>query len=349
VRTRILIPSLLLLTSLAHGADPLENLQWGLQNSGQTIQESFTDLESRMIKGKIGLDIQSTQSRQALKAQAVVSQRPIIVAVIDSGADVEHPDLKDHLYVNTADCDSTGKIPFQPQVDKDGNGYNGDCMGWNVTDSGDSNRPIDDTGHGTHVAGIIAAVAGNGIGIEGAGAPQVRILPIKVTWKDDKGIGLAIRMTNAVKYATAMRADIINLSLGWPSSADTQDLRDALQNALNQGAVIVAAAGNNTTDQPIFPCAVSGVICVGSIAPDGSLSSFSNYGGHVDLLAPGSQILSLIPTQISPEQFSLRGYDYKSGTSQAAPFVSAAYSFINLINGTERASAFSPISPSSSC
>jgi len=112
--------------------------------------------------------------------------------------------------------------------------------------------------------------------------------------------------------------------LGWPKAMDTTFLRNAVKEAIDNGIVVVAAAGNNNTNRPIYPCSYDDVICVGAITNDGSFASFSNFGGMVDLLAPGDQILSTIPKKITPEFFAVEGYDYKNGTSQAAPYVSAA-------------------------
>ncbi|KYG63201.1 hypothetical protein AZI86_15980 [Bdellovibrio bacteriovorus] len=322
-----LITSLFLSQGWAVGNDPLKNLQWGVLNSGQSVNEALTDVEYEKVQGVLGVDVGRVKTA-ALNWND--SKREVLVAVIDSGVDVNHPDLKDRIFLNSADCDSLGRPPFRSELDKDGNGYAGDCMGWNVSGNGDENRVNDDIGHGTHVSGIIAAIENNGVGISGV-APKVKILPIKLTFRGDQGAGYTTRMLKALQYALDMKADVINLSLGWPAAADTASLQKKIKEALERGVIIVVAAGNNTTEKPIYPCSYEGVVCVGSIRPDSQLSMFSNFGSHVDLLAPGSNILSLIPTQMSPSQFSVTGYDFKSGTSQATPFVSAAFAVLKSV------------------
>lgn len=309
------------------GSDPLKNLQWGVANKGQTVNEALTDVEFEKVKGVPGTDVGIAKTSTLNWNSA---SRDIVVAVIDSGVDVNHPDLQGRIFVNGADCDSMGRPPFRSEIDKDDNGYAGDCMGWNVSGMGDDNRVNDDIGHGTHVAGIISALENNNLGISGI-APRVKILPIKLTFRGDQGQGYTSRMLKALQYALDMKADVINLSLGWPAAADTSALQNKIKEALERNVIIVVAAGNNTTEKPIYPCSYEGVVCVGSIRPDGQLSQFSNFGNHVDLLAPGSNILSLIPAQMSPSQFSVTGYDFKSGTSQATPFVSGAFAILKSV------------------
>jgi cell wall-associated protease len=117
-------------------------------------------------------------------------------------------------------------------------------------------------------------------------------------------------------------ADVINMSLGWPRSLETLKLREAVMYALQNGVPIIAAAGNNNSTEPLFPCAYDGVICVAASTIDGNFAGFSNYGGHVDTIAPGESILGLNPILLEPEFFSVNGYELRSGTSQAAPLVS---------------------------
>ncbi len=249
-------------------------------------------------------------------------KRDIVIAVVDSGLDTSHEDIKSNILINKAECDGD-KIPFNPKQDKDGNGYVGDCMGWNFTAGKDGNNNVDDSlGHGTHVAGIIAAEVGNGIGVAGV-SNRLKVLPIKVTDEKDSGRSMTDRAAKAILYAIKMKADVINFSMGWPVSADSQFLRKSFEEARNVGVVIVAAAGNNTSAAPVFPCSYAGVICVGAVTLSGEVANFSNYGGHVDMMAPGDQILSLYPKGKDPKIFSVKGYDLMDGTSQAAPYVAS--------------------------
>ena len=307
------------------------NYQWGLKNGGHTILDEIDDIRSTEVPGEPGMDLSWSQIRKDFDQKV---KKNIVVAVIDSGVDIDHPDIQENLSWNLKECDKDRKIPFSPDEDKDGNGYKGDCLGWNFTNErSGQNRPLDDLGHGTHVSGIIAAEVNNGRGISGV-SNKLKILPVKVLFKEKKkkkrgeteggGLkGFSDRLAKGILYATKMKADVINLSLGWPNAADTQHIREAFKEALSQGITIVAAAGNNNMSVPLFPCSYKGVICVGSIDADGKISSFSNFGGHVDILAPGDNILSLYPTTQEPLHFSIKGYEIKNGTSQAAPYVSA--------------------------
>ena len=308
--------------STGSSGDPLTNYQWALSNDGQKILREIDDIHSQTIVAdpsgpKVDIGLGSVRAR--MKSEA---KRDMIVAVVDSGLDTSHEEITKNILVNKAECDGD-KIPFNPKDDKDGNGYKGDCMGWNFTAPGDGDNQVDDDlGHGTHVSGIIAAEIGNGIGIAGV-APRIKILPIKVTGDRDSGKAMTNRAAKAILYAIKMKADVVNFSLGWPNSVDTEYLRQSFAEARKAGITIIAAAGNNTSAAPVFPCSYEGVICVGAATINGEVANFSNYGGHVDVMAPGEEILSLNPKGMEPKNFSVRGYEIKNGTSQAAPYVSA--------------------------
>jgi cell wall-associated protease len=292
--------------------DELFAYQWGLLNQGQTYLREQDDIRNLPLRGVLGKDI----GFEAL-LNKLPSTRPI-VAVLDSGVDINHPELKNNLWKNEAEC---GK---DPKVDNDGNKLAGDCSGWNFTEVIDSDAakdPRDNDGHGTHVAGIIGA-ANDGDGIVGV-LPGALIMPIKVM-KDSGStseIPSSESFARGIIYAVDNGAKVINMSLGWPRSLETRYLREAVYYALGQGVAIVAAAGNNNSTEPLFPCAYEGVICVAASTIDGNLASFSNFGGHVDTIAPGEEILSAHPTQFEPDYFSVPGYEMRSGTSQAAPMV----------------------------
>lgn len=325
--------------------DPFFNYQWSMYNNGQVLLKDIDDIHLERLEGISGYDIGWKNLDSKMK-------RDVVVAVVDSGIDVDHKDIKSNLYKNEAEC-KRGRIPLKPKEDKDENGYVGDCIGWNFTtnDPRMQNRPKDDVGHGTHVAGIIAAELNNNIGLSGF-SNRIKILPIKVTMdeskekklsdskdkKDDgkkkrkKPLSLTDRIAKAILYATKMKVDVINISLGWPHRADTKYLREAFSAALSSGVSIVAAAGNNDNSAQIFPCAYKGVICVGSVNNRGEVSDFSNYGGHVDVLAPGDNILSLHPMAKDTADFSVLGYTIKSGTSQAAPHISAVIAMLKGVN-----------------
>ncbi|HXH74978.1 MAG TPA: S8 family peptidase [Bacteriovoracaceae bacterium] len=293
-------------------SDELFAYQWGLTNQGQTYLREKDDIHNLPMKGVVGKDI----GWEALLA--VPSTKRPIVAVLDSGVDLEHPELKNNLWKNEGEC---GK---DPKVDNDGNKLAGDCNGWNFTEeiaSDEAKNPNDIDGHGTHVAGIIAASM-DGVGIVGV-VPNALIMPIKVM-KDSNSkseVASSEAFARGIIYAVDNGAQVINMSLGWPRSMETKFLREAVFYALGQGVVIVAAAGNNNSTEPLYPCAYEGVVCVAASTLNGSFAGFSNYGGHVDVVAPGEAILSTHPIVFEPEFFAVPGYEIRSGTSQSAPFV----------------------------
>lgn len=183
----------------------------------------------------------------------------VIVAVIDTGADLTHPDLVANLLTN---------------------GYN----------FGDGNAtPQDQLGHGTRVSGIIAASQNNDLGVSGL-APEAKILPIKIN-PGAEGTFTSDRLATAIDYAVSHGAKVVNLSLTVDN--ETQTVRDALQAALNAGVVVVAAAGNEG-GAVAFPANMAGVIGVAATDQSGRLASFSNFGPEVTLAAPGTSIVSTL-------------------------------------------------------
>ncbi len=313
--------------------DPFSHWQWSLYHQGQSVLQDIDDINSLLIQGDSSFDLGIFSLRQKLPS---LLKKDSVVAVIDSGVDLEHEDLKSNIFRNGAEC-KNGELPFGLLTDKDGNGLAGDCMGWNFVNN--NNRPYDDKGHGTHVAGIIASVSDNGKGISGilpGISPQIKILPIKVYQGSENMQSATLgaftdKITKGILYAAKMKVDVINLSMGWPRVMDTEYLRQAIAFARTQGITIVAAAGNNSHSRPLSPCSYEGVLCVGASSVDGSAASFSNYGGHVDLLAPGEQILSTYPKKLEPTFFSAQGYELKNGTSQSAPFVSSIVAILRSV------------------
>ncbi|HEX5925016.1 MAG TPA: S8 family peptidase [Baekduia sp.] len=228
------------------------------------------------------------------------------VAIIDSGIDLGHPDLAPNLWTNPGEIGSNG-------VDDDGNGYVDDVHGYDFVDN--DGTPQDTNGHGTHVAGIVGARGGNGIG--GAGvAWRARLMAIRVL--DGQARGTTSEVAAGIRYAVDNGARIVNLSLAGPTS--TPDLQDAVRYARAHGVLIVVAVGNDgadLTNSPTYPAAYGedNVLGIAATTRDGGLSSVSDYGPGADVAAPGEQILS---TALGG------GYEWRTGTSMAAPEVAGA-------------------------
>ena len=237
----------------------------------------------------------------------------IVIAIIDSGIDYRHNDLAPKAWINP------GEIP-ENELDDDGNGYIDDVYGWDFTDApnlqaeGDylegDNEPIDESGHGTHVAGIAGAMPNNGIGIAGV-AWECPLMAIRA----GLSLGGSSRMqdddsASAIIYAADNGASVINMS--WGSEHRSFVIQDAIDYAYARGVVLVAAAGNSQKPAAIFPAAYRKVIAVASTEQNQQRFYQSNFGASVDIGAPGNVILS---TQIDNQ------YRLLTGTSMASPHV----------------------------
>jgi subtilisin family serine protease len=298
----IQISLLVLALSTARAAtpsDPYFSQQWYLHNDGS--QEVLIDIDnyhSLHQKGAAGVDIGWSEA-QGLLANRAAS--PVTVAVIDTGIDPNHPDLSGRILPD----------------------------GFNFLKDNPHNSPsvFDDIGHGTHVAGIIAANTDNRIGITGVTPSSVKILPLRVLSNNFVNFSFMGKLisnyaADAINYAVDHGAQVINMSFGWPKLVDTVQARKAVQNAIDKGVLIVAAAGNDRKSEPTYPCDYDGVLCVGAVTNTGSLTFFSNMGGVTDILAPGDSILSLYPLKVESRKLRIQGFENLSGTSQAAPLIS---------------------------
>jgi subtilisin family serine protease len=282
--------------------DPDFGRLWGLNNVGQT-------------GGTVDADIDAPEAWDQSTGDSSV-----VVAVIDSGVAYDHPDLAANMWVNPGEIPGNG-------IDDDGNGFVDDVHGYDfVNNDGD---PYDDHGHGTHVAGTIAAVGDNGIGVTGVNW-TARIMAVK--FLNAAGSGTTSNAINAVLYAASMGAKVLNNS--WGGGGFSQALLDAIRTADHSGALFVAAAGNvanNNDAAPFYPAGydVPNVLSVAATDQNDALASFSDFGAKtVHLGAPGVSILSTVPTTGNACCSDPSGYRVLSGTSMATPHVSGAAALI---------------------
>lgn len=274
--------------------------------------------------------------------EKITESPDMVIAVIDSGIDINHPDLKDNIWRNTREIAGNNK-------DDDNNGFADDVNGWNFVDNNPDSSPKFSSGwteagvsHGTMVAGIIAARGNNNEGIAGV-VWKMKIMPLKVL--NDQGEGKISAVIRAIDYATNNGASIINLS--FVNFTYSEAMQDAIARAHKAGVMIVAAAGNeqaagegyNIDKTPIYPACYDGTLgenmVIGVAATDAldQKARFSSYGFHcVDIAAPGISFFSTV-TPGSDKNDTNKYYDgFWSGTSMATPLVSASLALIAQAN-----------------
>jgi subtilisin family serine protease len=262
-------------------------------------------------------------------AQLGNSPKPVVVAVIDTGLDWNHRDISwDNIWTNPGEIAQNGK-------DDDNNGFVDDKIGWDFF--ANSNKPWDYDGHGTFIAGLIAAKHGNGLGIAG-GSPHVRIMVVKAV--NNFGNTRAATIARGIVYAVDNGAKIVNLSVGGSQFTDIE--RAALQYAEEHGVLVIAAAGNEAQELKDYaPANFPSVLTVGSSDGADQRANFSNWGSELDIVAPGTDILSLrarrTDTMLNVSESYRPGQNFvgrdnllywSSGTSFSAPLVTAAASLL---------------------
>lgn len=312
------------ITSLPN--DPIFEKQWHLKNTGQEYlyDDGFTVQKKWAQRGA---DIKAEEAWEFFDAYHD-GKSEAVIAVIDTGVDVDHEDLAGRIWINEKETgtDARGVDRRSNGIDDDGNGYIDDWRGWNFYRSGlgylppeysdllnAENDPSDAHGHGTHLAGIIAAVSDNGTGVSGVGR-GTKVMAIRAASSEGK-LTLA-NILDSIRYAVENGADIINMSFSSPHRSDFEHL--AIKYAVKQGVVVVAAAGNDGADIVHYPAGFEEVIAVAASDPQDERWDFSNYGSHIDIAAPGVDIYSTLPARLTT-----RSYDAWSGTSMATPIVSA--------------------------
>jgi len=247
------------------------------------------------------------------------------IAIVDDAVKLGHEDLNSNLWVNPGEIPGNG-------IDDDGNGYIDDINGWDAANNdNDPNPPSTGTNsyfmHGTHVAGIAAAVSNNATGvssISGAGQNKVKIIAVKT--KEDSSPGGSLETTlEGVQYAIAADADVINMS--WGSASFSQTYQNLFITAHNQGITLVAASGNNNSQTYFYPASYLYVVSVGATNQSDQRASFSNYGARIDVMAPGVSILSTLP-------LNNNSYGNLDGTSMASPLVAGLAGLMLSYNNT---------------
>jgi hypothetical protein len=313
--------------------DSLFPNQWYLNNTGQgylginRIPGDYND--TQVIKyGTVDADIDALEAWERNDETTIP-----LVGIIDTGLDLDHEDLAANIWTNPGEIPGNG-------IDDDHNGFVDDFYGWDF--SGDStvlypvgdNDPTDYYGHGTHCAGIVAAVRNNGMGVSGINTP-CKTMAIKFFPNSLMSLG-----TKSIIYAADMNCDVINMSWGGPYPSKL--LEDALDYAINKGVLPVAASGNSGGEDYFYPASLPQVFTVGASNSDDEVTYFSTYGNYIEVVAPGEDILSLradstdmygVPpggaSGIEPNVHIVNEHYYLAdGTSMASPCVVGVAAYI---------------------
>ena len=278
--------------------DPFLDELWGFENAGDTD-----------IDAAAGWDVTTTS-------------RDLEVAVVDDGISYAHPDLAANIWANPGEA---GDLSTNG-IDDDGNGYVDDARGWDFADGDADPAPVGADGdHGTHVAGTVGAVGDNGTGVTGV-AWRTRLMALRVF--DEAGVTTTAKIVAAFRYAARSGADVVNGSFGGGGFSRAE--LDAIEAAPD--SLFVVAAGNESSDNDAvasYPCryGAENLTCVAATDRDDELAGFSNYGAaSVDLAAPGVDILSTYPEDLTPDGYL--PYAWMSGTSMATPIVSGAAALV---------------------
>lgn len=297
-----------------------------------TPNDTYFDLQWHHYQSN-DIDIDSTDGWDM-----TTGETSVVVAVVDSGVDLDHEDLADNIWANINEIAGNA-------VDDDGNGYVDDVNGWDFVESDNNPTPtpdgVDGDGdtvvdggvvHGTHVAGLLGASGNNGVGVSGV-AWTVQIMALRAL--DDEGIGTDQWIAEAMEYAADNGADVINMSLG--AYGNSTELQAGVDYAQDRGVLVVAAAGNDTLDLADFgfyPACADNVLGVAATNAADNAASFSNYGGGcVDISSPGTSVLSTLYTDDATYNFT-DDYGYLSGTSMATPVVAGSTALLLAANPT---------------
>jgi len=285
--------------------DTYYSYQWGLHNTGQS-------------GGTSDADIDAPEAWETFTGSSDIN-----MAILDTGFDYNHTDLQSNIWENPGE---TGDGKETDSTDNDGNGYVDDWRGWDFVNS--DNSPLDDNGHGTHVAGIAGAEGDNNTGVAGV-CWNSKLMALKVL--NANGSGSTATIISAIDYAIEAGAQVINASFS--SNEYSSSLYEAVKQAQEDGVPIICAASNyatNNNTNPYYPASfdLDNIIAVLATDHNDALSSFSNYGSYsVDLGAPGGADTTQSSCNIFSSVLS-SSYLFKAGTSMATPFVTGAVALI---------------------
>jgi thermitase len=287
--------------------DQYFNRQWALHNDATfNMSGAFTP--------KAGADIKMPEAWEIEQGDTAV-----IIAILDSGCKMDHPELAGRLWKNPGEIPGNG-------IDDDGNGFIDDVNGWDFVNN--DNDPSDDNGHGTAIAGIIGANTNNGIGFAGVN-PNARIIIVKIL--DAYKRGNTSNTVLGINYAIMIHAKVINLSLGGENLVQTEAL--AIENTESKNITIVSPTGNSNLEKVEYPAAYKQVIAVGASSPADQRYSFSdtagsNYGSEIDIVAPGTYIFYL--DEVDNNKYGLNS----TGTSYSTAYVTGVVSLLLAKNPT---------------
>jgi len=228
----------------------------------------------------------------------------IKVAIVDDAVLITHEDLADNIWKNPGEIPNNG-------IDDDSNGFVDDYNGYDVSDNDGNPLPLNgaQNGHGTHCAGLAGAVTDNGKGVASIGY-GISLMPVKAT-PDTATQAVIYNGYDGIQYASEAGADVISLS--WGSMQSISFHRNIISAVVNRGSVVVAASGNDGVTTAFYPAAYDGVIAVGAVDGSDRKTNYSNYGGYIDLMAPGNVYSTIANSNTS--------YTYQVGTSMACPMV----------------------------
>jgi hypothetical protein len=303
--------------------------QWALNNTGQPYYYVYRregEYNDTLIDttGTPDADIDALETMENPPDHT----NTVIVAIIDTGVDKDHPDLAGNMWTNPGEIPDNG-------LDDDHNGYIDDIYGWNfiAADPGKgNNQPVDDFGHGTHCAGIVNAMTNNGIGIAGV-TPEAKIMAVKIL-TDFSSLLAAL----GIIYAADNGADVINMS--WGSVWQMPIIEEALDYARARGVILIASAGNFGDDRHAYPASYASTISVSASNSDDHITVWSSYDDDVTLCAPGESILSLRAANTDMYARSYEpnvhiidtNYYLASGTSMSGPHVVAVAGYMRAVS-----------------